>query len=859
MSAPRPAGAAIQTPDQRLRIFVSSTLEELADERQVVAKAISTLRLTPVMFELGARPHPPQDVYRAYLDQSDIFIGLYWQRYGYVADGMGVSGLEEEFELSDGMPRLMYVKAPAPDRDPRLTDLLSRLAHHSSYRTFHSTSELARLVRDDLATLLSERFAATTSADTGRPRTGRHVLPVAITALVGRDDALVDIEQMVTDPDARLVTLTGPSGIGKTRLALAVADRVGDHFPAGCVFVPLAAISQPELALSDIGRALGAQLGTASPLDVLIDQLGDARWLLVLDNLEQVVAIATDLDEVLRRCPGVTILATSLTVLRLRAEREYPVPPLLLSAEAGGELDDVRASPALALFVDRARAVRPSFTLTAANAPIIARICQLLDGMPLAIELAAARTRLLDPELLLARLSTSLDALGTATVDAPDRQRTLRATVEWSIELLDPEERSLLDVMSVFVDGWTVEAASEVAGLDEGHAVDMAEALCRHSLVVAEMTTFGSRCRMLNTIRAFVVERLANRADADDIGRRHAECFRQMAVAADVPLRGMRQSAWADRLQVEMGNIAAAVHWYLDHDQRALPHMFRTLSLFWILRDHLAEARTWIDRVLPIADSLDAPAKAELLWSSAIVVTDIGDDTAALAVRGRLVPAQEAIRETDPFLYALSRQTEAGLSALEGDVGGALDTALQAVAEFRALDEPFWTALAVLQAGFLEIIAGRLDDALDHLQEVREIATEFDGTWLSAWACAALGNLAIIQGRLDDAAELLDEALRWSLAADSPRSVTLCVAAFSRLAFARQDPERAAMLAGAADGLRQRAGLRPWPTLRQGEMELLGAIRQDLDAERFERAFATGTAMHQADMVTLIQRWRGVN
>ncbi|HEV7362688.1 MAG TPA: DUF4062 domain-containing protein, partial [Mycobacterium sp.] len=660
MSEPVPAPVVIQTPDQRLRVFVSSTLGELADERRAVARAISALRLTPVMFELGARPHPPQDVYRAYLDQSDIFIGLYWQRYGFVADGMTVSGLEDEFELAARLPRLMYVKDPAPDREPRLADLLSRVAQHSSYRSFRRPAELARLVRDDLATLLSERFAAP-RADPGPPPRPRS-LPVATTSLVGRDQTVADVVALVADPGARLVTLTGPSGVGKTRLALAVAGHEGDQLPADRVFVSLAAVTRPDLALTKIGHALQAQVGAASPLDALVEQIGDGRWLLILDNVEQVVDVATDLDELLHRCPGVTVLATSLRVLQLRAEREFPVSPLPFPSDAGSRLDELWASPAVELFVDRAQAVRPDFALTTANAASVAEICRLLAGLPLAIELAAARTRILDPELLLARLSMSLDALGTAPVDAPDRQHTLRATVDWSIGLLDPAERSLLESMAVFVDGWPMPAAAEVAAVHEDRALDLTEALIRHSLIVAEATEAGSRCRMLSPIRVFVAERLSARADTVDIGRRHAAWFWRLATQADAPLRGVHQNVWADRLQVESANIAAAVRWYLDHDKRPLPHLFRVLSLFWILRDHLAEARTWVDQMLPIADSLDPFVRVELLWSAAIVITDVGDDTAAPAARQRLTPAWEAIKETDPFLYALSGLTLAGLS-----------------------------------------------------------------------------------------------------------------------------------------------------------------------------------------------------
>jgi predicted ATPase len=340
-----------------------------------------------------------------------VFVGLYWQRYGRVAPGTEISALEEEFELSRGLPRLLDSKTPAPDREPRLAGLLDRIRQEASYRSFRTPAELGRLVRDDLATLLSERFVAarTPVADpapapsTPRGR-GPRPLPAGTTSLVGREQAIDEVTGLLSRPGVALVTLTGPGGIGKTRLALAVAvgQQVRGRFTAGAVFVPLAGVTRPELVVTAIGRAVGADLaGTGSPVDALAERLGEDRWLLVVDNLEQVLDAAHDLEDLLARCPGVAILATSRTVLGLRAEQAYPVAPLLLPADPDGvPLAALAASPAVALFVDRARTVRPDFALTNANAAAVVAICRRLEGLPLAIELAAARTRLLDPDAL---------------------------------------------------------------------------------------------------------------------------------------------------------------------------------------------------------------------------------------------------------------------------------------------------------------------------------------------------------------------------------------------------------------------------------------------------------------------------
>ena len=861
MSEEPPAGTVIRTPDRRLRVFVSSTLGELADERQAVSRAITALRLTPVMFEQGARPHPPREVYRAYLAQSDVFIGLYWQRYGQGAPGMQVSGLEEELVLSRGLPRLLYIKAPAPDREPRLADLLAQIRQEAlvSYRGFRTPGELGRLVRDDLAVLLSERFAAgppaaapaparAAAAGPARSR-GPRPLPVGTTSLVGREQAIGEVAGLAGRPGVRLVTLTGPGGVGKTRLAVAVGERLRDRFGAGTAFVPLAAVTDPGLVLAGVGRVVGADLaGTGSPMEALAEQVGDGAWLLILDNLEQVVGAARDLGELLARCPGVTILATSRTVLGLRAEQEYPVPPLPLPAgPATPPVAELAASPAVALFIDRARAVRPGFTLTPGNAAAVAEICRRLEGLPLAIELAAARTRLLDPGTLLHRLTASFDALGTGAVDLPERQQTLRATVEWSVGLLDDAGRSLLETMAVFVDGWTIEAAAQVAGLDEDRALELSEALAQHSLIYLDSAEPGPRSRMLETIRAFVAERLADRADADEIGCRHAGYYRALAERADRPLRGAGHGALLDRMQAEAGNLAAAVCWYLGNDPAPLPHLFRVLWSFWFLREHMTEARGWVDQLLPAAGSLGSQARAELMWTAAVTANEVGDDAAALAARRNLEPLLETIE--DPFLRAVGLLAMAWTSPITGDYDGARREASASLAQLRGQDEPFWTAQASADLGAVQMAVGRYDDALRHLREMRDLAERFDYPWLASWAQVLMGTAAVVQGRLDQARDLLDEALDQGLSANTTSSVALGLIAFARLALADGDPGRAALLAAAAEGLRRRAGLQVWPVLRRGEAELVTRIRQALGASSFDEKYAAGAQLSRREAV----------
>jgi hypothetical protein len=505
----------------------------------------------------------------------------------------------------------------------------------------------------------------------------------------------------------------------------------------------------------------------------------------------------------------------------------------------------------VALFVDRARAVRYDFALTEGNAAAVVAICRRLEGLPLAIELAAARTRLLDPRALLDRLCRSLDALGTGAVDLPERQRTLRATVEWSVSLLDDGERSLLETVAVFTGGWTVEAAAEVAGLQEDRALDLTEALARHSLVQLDRTARSPRVRMLETIREFVAERLAARPDAAEVARRHAGYYRELATQVDRLLRGAGQDEWAEQLQAETGNLAAAVRWYLANDREPLPHLLRVLWLFWELQDHMAELHGWVGQLLPTVGTLAPQARAELLFTAAVTGVEVGDDPAALSARQRLAPLLDGI--DDPFLRASCQLALAWTSTIAGDLDGALREASASLAGLRGQDEPFWTASAGLTVGSLEATVGRHDDALHHLTEVRDLAGRFDNPWIAAIGRVGLGTLALERGELEEAHALLDEALGLSLAAHSTRSVTLCLTAFARWALMAGDSERAALVAGAAEGLRRRAGLRTWPILRQGEADLVDQARQALGADRFDQVFATGTRLTQREAVAAVR------
>jgi predicted ATPase len=853
----------IRTPDQRLRVFVSSTLAELAPERAAVARAISALGFTPVMFELGARPHPPQELYRAYLAQSDIFIGLYWQRYGWIGPGMEISGLEDELQLSSSLPRLLYVKTPAPDREPRLVEMIAGLQTEAtdSYRSFGSQRELGRLVRNDLAVLLSERFSAATHGSASSParqassRAVRRLprsLPVTSTSLIGREHEIGEVVDLLETPEVRLVTLTGAGGIGKTRLAIAVGTRLEERSSRQTVFVSLAAITQHELVMPRVAAIVGATIeGTRAPVDALAEHFAATPALLVLDNLEQVIGAALEVDELLAACPELKILVTSRTVLRLRAEREYSVSALTVPVFARQPpIGELASLPAVQLFVDRARAVRNDFALTEANAMAVMEICRRLDGLPLAIELAAARTRLLDPEALLVRLANQLDALGPGPVDLPERQRTLRATVEWSVGLLDEAEQRFLFALSVFADGWTLAAATNVCGLEEDRVLDLLDALAAHSLVNVEASDTGSRFGMLTSVQNVAAERLAASSHGPEVEQRHALYFRSLVESADWPHE--RQTYWVNRLRAEEENLRIAVRWFFTHDIEPLPHLFRMLWLYWQMHDRMPEGRAWIDELRGRADTLDEHARAEVLFTSAVTAVEVGDDAAALA-------AVEGIKRLDPNIDDPPLQNALHLAVawtmpIIDDLEGARESASKALTGFRQLDEPF-VASAALTVGMLEMTRARYETAGRLLSEVKDLGERFGNNWLRSTARTQLATLALRTGDLEQARALLMES------ADSMEdshlstlTVTFALIALTELALVESNPRLAAVAVGAASGLRRRAGLLAWPLTRRLEADLLDRVTHELDLETFKAAFEQGSQLHLREALTLVRQ-----
>src|SRR3954454_10431694 len=657
----------ILTPDQRLRIFVSSTLGELAGERDAVRQAIESLQLAPVMFEQGARPHPPRSLYRAYLEQSHVVVAIYWERYGWVAPDMEISGLEDELIMSKGMPTLMYVKRPAPNREEGLEAMLDRVREEAlvSYKPFESPEELEEIVAQDLLTLLTERFEGSKAERRTERRMEtrlRGPVPAPPSALVGRDGELAALLELFDSGETRLITLTGPGGVGKTRLAIETGGAAAPSFPGGVFFVPLASVEDPAFVPATIVRSLGlTQGGAASPesatdaLDVVRDFLRDRRALLILDNFEQLSGAEPLMAELLATCAGLTIIVTSRAVLRLQGEREFPVRPL--SLPASGIYTGVSQYDAVRLFIERAKAVRPNFTIDEHNAPAVAEICFRLDGLPLAIELAAARVKLLQPDELLKRLGDRLELVGGDRPDLPERQQTMRTTILWSHGLLSDKEKDLFARLGVFVGGFTLEAVEAVCSSSgEVDIVDPLSSLIDKSLVHADPAGIVPGFGMLRTIRSFAVEQLEASGRVEEVRGSHADYFVERALAAHDGLRGPEEPIWQQELLANTDNLHAAYAWWLENrDPDTLADVGWSLWMFWWLSGaYHREGRDLMDAVLERHDELSPRAGARARAARGLIAVWQADYGAAMPDLSAALDVFERLEDQQGAGYVLS-------------------------------------------------------------------------------------------------------------------------------------------------------------------------------------------------------------
>lgn len=837
MAAEPGAPESIATPDRRLRVFVSSTLEELAPERAAVRAAVRRLHLTPVMFDLGARAHPPRELYRAYLEQSDVFVGVYGERYGWIAPDMGISGLEDEYDLSGGRPRLLYVRRSAPGRDPRLEALIARMQAESGSSTtpYDDPEDLAERVADDLAVLMTERFAAATAPSL--PGLAAGWLPVPATPLVDRHRELELVTGLLRDPAVRLVTLSGPGGIGKSRLAVEAAQRLAPERDAVWL-VDLQSIRDPREVAGAIAAALGVEAEGRRPvLEVVADRLAGRRVLLLLDNLEQVLDAAADLGVLLSRCPRTQLLATSRSLLRLRGEHDVPLGPLAVP----GPGPDDGTSPAVQLFVERARQADPGFS-PEGSADAVAELVRRLDGLPLAIELVAARVRTMPPALLLRRLDRALD-MRAAEVDVPDRQRTLRATVAWSHDLLDDDARALLARLSVCAAGATIDTAEAVgAAGDDLDVPEVLSDLVGHSLVMPTDTGEGEpRFRMLEVVRAFAAERLRERGEEEATRERWARHLATVSAAAGAGLAGPERAAWLARLDGETTDLQEAVRWAVATDRAELAvALTAPLARWWWARGLLVPMAAVAEETarLPSAAALPPEAAALLRWARGTMRIALGRPEDAAPLLESVV--EDARRREDLWLLGLGLVGVAMTRTAEDPSLPALYE--EAVEALRRSGDSWSVAFALVPHGDVALLAGDVPAAVRAHEEALGLARGLGDDHLTGTLHDQLGLDALMTGDVTTAREHLTRAAALHRAGQDREGLAYCLEGLAALALLGGDAREAARRCGAADAVRTELGLAVWPMLRPLLDRLGDGIRAAIGEAEDRRARAEGAA-----------------
>jgi predicted ATPase len=720
--------------------------------------------------------------------------------------------------------------------------------------------------------------------------TYRNNLPLQPTPLIGREKEVAEVRDLLRHHETHLLTLTGPGGTGKTRLALQAAADLLEDIPDGTFFVPLATLTEAELFLPALAETLGVRETGERPLDEsLKDYLSERRMLLLLDNFEQVLGAAPIVTELLAAAPGLKVLATSRTSLRLYGEHVFPVPPLTLpDLKRPPPLERLTQYEAVGLFVERARALKPDFKVTNESAPAVAEICVRLDGLPLAIELAAARITMLPPKAMLHRLSSRLKLLTGGARDLPERQRTLRATIEWSHALLDEGEQVLFGRLAVFSGGRTLEAIEAICDAEGNLPVEAFEgisSLLDKSLLRQEEGPDGEpRFVMLETVHEFAREKLGQSAEAEEIKRSHAQYFLTLAEEAYPEFKGANQLEWLERLEAEHDNMRAALSWALRRKEVEVAlRLGGALWWFWSVRGYHSEGRRWLEEALAIEVRGSPEVRAMALAGAAVLAIDQGELDRAQQVceeglelleheakeareaklnlliafgwvawhREELGQAQQLFEEG----LALSREMRkiwwiatsllglATVSHTRGDPERATELYEQSMHLFREQGDKHSLAYCLNNLAMVVCSQGDLGRAAQLIEEGVALFRELGARGDVALGLYNLGWIALLQEDLGRAANLYGESLSLSWDAGMNLVVQSVLEGVACVAGAEGETERAARVWGAAQALHETRGIpRDTDFLAEADARI-SAVRSGMGEEAWQEAWRKGRAM----------------